>query len=187
VSRRFLLQMAGTSAAGKSTLARAIGRATGAVVIDKDYIKAPMLAPEVPLAGPHGVVTEAGGVPEQAAGHLSYEVFFELTASILAQGFSVIMDSPASFVRIREKGAAIADAHGAGYFIIRCVLTDLDEVQRRMDARVARVSQPVVAGTEVDYRPGTAPLWEPHLALDMGQPIEVTLKRALEYLGRGQG
>jgi predicted kinase len=40
---QFLLQMAGRSGVGKTTLASAIGRATGAVVIDHDGIKARML------------------------------------------------------------------------------------------------------------------------------------------------
>lgn len=188
MSRQFLLQMAGASAFGKSTLASAIGRATGAVVIDKDVIKGTMLAPEMMLDGPAGVVTEAGGIPEQAAGPLAYEVFFELTDAILAQGFSVVMDSPASFVRIRRKGGEIARRHGADYHIIRCLMDDIEEVQRRMDSRSIRASQPITASLGlIDRRPGTAPITEPHLDLDMSRPLEETLSRALAYIGHGQG
>ena len=52
--RRFLLQMAGESGTGKSTLARAVGCETGAVVIDKDVIKSRLLEGDLgrPRAGP---------------------------------------------------------------------------------------------------------------------------------------
>ena len=166
---QFLVQMAGTSAAGKSTLAAAIGRATGAVVIDKDIIKGGMLD---------------GGVPEEIAGPTAYEVFFDLGCSLLAQGFSVVMDSPANFTRIRKWGAQAAASAGACYYIIRCVLGDLDELQRRMDTRAVRSSQPVVAALENYHRPGTSPLTEPHFVIDMSRPLDVSLKRALDYVGR---
>ena len=41
--RQFLLQMAGDSGTGKSTLALSIGRATGAVVLDKDVVQTALL------------------------------------------------------------------------------------------------------------------------------------------------
>jgi predicted kinase len=174
--------MAGTSAAGKTTLAFAIGRATGAVVIDKDIIKGGMLD---------------GGVPEEIAGPTAYDVFLDLGRSLLSQGFSVVLDSPANFESVRDRGRAIADDEMAEYYIIRCVLTDLDEIQRRMDLRATRSSQPTVAALEGYQRPGTSPLHEPHLVLDMSRPLEDTLADALAYLGyqapqksmasRGQG
>jgi predicted kinase len=182
LSRRFLLQMAGTSAAGKTTLAFAIGSATGAVVVDKDIIKGGMLD---------------GGVPEAIAGPTAYDVFLDLGRSLLSQGFSVVLDSPANFEAVRDRGRAIAEEQDAAYYLIRCFLTDLDEIQRRMDAREVRSSQPTVAGLESHHRPGTSPLHEPHLVLDMSRPLEETLTEALEYLGypvlerqragRGQG
>jgi len=166
---QFLVQMAGTSAAGKSTLAAAIGRATGAVVIDKDIIKGGMLD---------------GGVPEEIAGPTAYEVLFDLAGSVLAQGFSVVMDSPAFFDRIRDIGREMVLANGACYYIVRCVLHDIEELQRRMDARAVRSSQPVVAALESYDRPGTSPLTEPHVVINMSRSLDVSLKRALDYIGR---
>lgn len=170
--KQFLLQMAGTSGAGKTTLARAIGHSTGAVVIDKDIIKAGML--DV-------------GVAESVAGGTAYQIFFDLSRSLLEQGFSVIMDSPAFFTHIRERGNAIAAASGACYYIIRCWLPDIEELQRRMDRREARASQPTLANLERFDRPGTSDLCEPHLKLDTSRPLAQTLPEALTYLGHGQG
>ncbi|HXH20874.1 MAG TPA: AAA family ATPase [Dehalococcoidia bacterium] len=168
MSRPFLLQMAGAAGAGKTTLAFAIGKATGAVVIDKDIIKAGMLD---------------SGVPEEVAGPAAYDVFLELGGSLLSQGLSVVLDSPANFTSIRDRGRAIAGDCGAEYYIIRCLLTDLDELQRRMDGRTIRSSQPRVAAPETYVRPGPSPLREPHLALDMSRPLNETLEQTLAYIG----
>jgi predicted kinase len=169
--KRFLLQMHGTSGAGKTTLAFAIGRETGAVVIDKDIVKAGMLDK---------------GVGEELAGPAAYYIFFDLARSFLAQGFSVVLDSPASFTYIRERGAALSETAGARYCIIQCHLGDIEELQRRLDGRSARASQPTRAYIGPDHRPGTSPLNEPHLCLDTSRPVEETLPLALEYLN-GQG
>jgi predicted kinase len=169
--KRFLLQMHGTSGAGKSTLASAIGRETSAVVIDMDILKAGMLD---------------DGVPEDVAGPTAYSIFFDLANSMLRQGFSVVMDSPANFSHIRERGASIAAANGAAYRMIECCIDDLDELQRRLDARFARVSQPKVAHIGADRRPGASPVTEPRLILDTSKPLEVTLPLALAYLRDGQ-
>jgi predicted kinase len=166
--RQFLLQMAGASAAGKTTLAFAIGRETGAVVIDKDIIKGGMLD---------------GGVSEEIAGPTAYDVFLDLGRSLLSQGFSVVLDSPANFTYIREKGMAMAKEHGACYYIVRCVQPDLGELQRRMDGREIRASQPTVATPEGFDRPGASDLTEPHLRLETSLPLDVTLPLALAHIG----
>jgi predicted kinase len=169
--RQFLLQMAGASAAGKTTLAFAIGRETGAVVIDKDIIKGGMLD---------------GGVPEEIAGPTAYQVFLDIGRSLLSQGFSVVLDSPANFTYIREKGMAMAEEFGARYYIVRCMLPDLEELQRPMDGREIRASQPTVAVPEGFDRPGASDLTEPHLRLDTSLPLEVTLPRALAHIGHNE-
>ncbi len=81
--RQFLLQMAGTSAAGKTTLAFAIGRATGAVVVDKDIIKAQH--------------ARWGRLPKKLPAVRPTRSSSTSASSLLAQGFNVVMDSPAFF------------------------------------------------------------------------------------------
>ena len=97
--RRFLLQMAGDSGTGKSTLARAVSRVTGAVVLDKDVYKAAMLD---------------DGLGEAAAGQ-AYVVLFATAGILLEQGHSVILDSAAYFTSIRDRGLELAGRHGAAY------------------------------------------------------------------------
>jgi predicted kinase len=172
--RRFLLQMAGPSGSGKSTLARAIGRSTGAIVIDKDVIKATMLdGGRFPGALPQ---------PEEVAATQSYAVFFALTESLLGMGHSVIMDSPASFDAVRAEGTRMACAAGVVYRIIECRVQNIDELQRRLDNREALSSQLRVAGFDGLARPGTSRLHEPHLTLDTQRPLEECVEAALAYV-----
>jgi predicted kinase len=170
--RGFLLQMAGDSGTGKSTLALAIGEATGAVVVDKDVIKARMLD---------------DGLTEDTAGPLSYAVFFDLGAALLSQGHSVVLDSPASFIYIRDRGRCIAEANCAAYYIIRCCLPDVEAIQKRLDSRIPVASQPRVAAFDTFVRPGTGPLTEPHVTLDTRRPFDEYLAEALAYIGHGPG
>lgn len=95
---QFLLQMAGWMGTGKSTIAVQVGAETGAVVIDHDTTKTAILA---------------AGVPHPPAGAASYEVVFALTRELLAQGHSVIIDSPSVYASIPERGMAAAAATGA--------------------------------------------------------------------------
>ena len=169
-TRSFILQMAGHPGSGKSTLARAIGEATGAVVLDKDVIKTGLLE---------------NGLPEETAGPLAYALFFRTALSLAKQGFSVVLDSPAYFTMIPEKGRDIADAAGATYHIIECSVPDRAELQRRLDTRARVASQSTVTVLEDPYfRPGSAPLSVPHLKIDMSRPLDECLAEALRYIGR---
>ncbi|MPZ49644.1 MAG: AAA family ATPase [Dehalococcoidia bacterium] len=171
--RRFLLQMAGESGTGKSTLAKAIGRATGAVVLDKDIIKSRIL---------DGEEVWMTGLPEEVAGPLHHAIVFDLVDSLLQQGFSVVIDGAAFFPSIRARGQALAEAAGAAYYIIECSLPDLVTLQSRIDSKELMTSQPRVASLSGFARPGTGPITEPHLIIDTRKPPEVCLPDALEYL-----
>lgn len=166
--RRFLLQMAGESGSGKSTLARAIAGATGAVVLDEDVIMSAAMA---------------AGVEKPLAGAVAYEAGFDLARSVLEQGHSVIFDSAAFFVRIREKGRTIAAAADADYRLIECDLSSVEQRQARLRERPPLPSQPAaVEEALTGDRPGTAPLTEPRLTLDTSRPLEEQVALALAYL-----
>src|SRR5688500_17182817 len=97
--------MAGLTGSGKTALSRAIGRATGAAVIDKDVIM--------------GAAQRFGIEPLQT-GPLAYEIGWGVARSMLSNRLSVVLDYPASFVAIRETGACIARETCAAYYIIEC-------------------------------------------------------------------
>ena len=169
-----MVQMAGKPGSGKSTLARGIGAACEAVVLDKDVIKSAALSV---------------GAPEELAAPLAYEVFFDLAASLLDQGCSVVLDSPAFFVSIPEKGWRIASEHGVAYHVIECVCPDPAEQEARLRAGARLRSQPrSVAEVRASLaRPGIVALAELHLEIDTTQPLDACLELALRYLNDGQG
>ena len=166
--RRFLLQMAGDSGTGKSTLARAIGRATGAVVLDKDVLQTALLD--------DGASAASNG--------LAYATMFALARSLLAQHHSVILDSPAYFPSIRERGLDIAEGGGAVYRLIESCCPDETEHEQRLATRESLRSQPVSLAEAVSARsrPGIVALSEPHLVVDTRRPLDVCLAEALAYL-----
>jgi predicted kinase len=172
---QFLVQMTGEPGTGKSTLAKAIGRETAAVVIDKDIVKSRMLDgdPEMGL----------DGLPESIAAPLHHAMMFDLARFVLGQGFSVVLDGAAFYPIIRQRGRAVAEEFGASYFIIDCYCPDLSILQARIDSKSLMSSQYRVASLRGYDRPGTAPLTEPHLRIDTRKPFEVYLTEALAYIG----
>jgi hypothetical protein len=115
---------------------------------------------------------------------------------LLEQGISVILDSPCRFEFIIDGGTAIAAKHSVPYAFIECVLTDEDELRRRMQTRKRHRSQRVA----FDKPPTDAPndvmvdasgeiiihetkypssKW---LQVDTSQSVDQYLDRALDYL-----
>ena len=170
---QFLLQMAGEAGTGKSSLARAIGQANGAVVLDKDYFKAPLLEE---------------GLSEELAAGLAYAVFFSLAGSLLRQGHSLILDSPAFYPSIPARGALLAEEVGATYRLIEC-RCPAESQEQRLNQRQGLASQPASRAAKVAsmLKPEITPLIEPHLTIDTSKPLDVCLEQALRYLERGEG
>jgi predicted kinase len=157
--------MAGEPGAGKSALARVIGRATGAVVIDKDVLKTAALSFDM---------------EDKRAGALAYEAFFALADHLLGQGLAVVLDSPSFYENIPAKGGTIAGARMVPYHFIECVCPDREELERRLLERPRMASQPSQA---VDPAFQTVAPPGAYLRIDTTQPLERCLALALEYLG----
>jgi len=122
----FLIQMSGCPGSGKSTIARAIGRRIGAIVLDHDVLKSALLK---------------NGVETQKAGGASYGSLRALAGSILEQGFSVILDHPCYYDQILHGGMQVAERTAAAYRYIECVIDDLEEIRRRLKNRQSLPSQ----------------------------------------------
>jgi predicted kinase len=116
-----LIQMSGCPGAGKSTIARAIGRRTGAVVLDQDVIKSALLDADVPF---------------DIAGKAAYETAHALARSFLDQRRGVVLDSPCYYQVLLDKGLELSATAGARYRYIECVVEDLEEIRRRLATRM---------------------------------------------------
>jgi predicted kinase len=81
--------MAGSPGTGKSAVASAVGRALGAVVLDKDVVKSALLD---------------ANVGWNSAGEAAHEIMFALAASLLEQGLNVVLDNPSHYAAIPQLG-----------------------------------------------------------------------------------
>jgi predicted kinase len=183
VTAFFLLQMAGAPGGGKSTLARALGQARSAVVLDMDVIKSAVLET---------------GAAWSLAGPAAYEILYALAADLLAQCRPVILDSPSHYPQIPARGMEIAQAHGARYQFIECVCDDSALLEQRLLTRTPRRSQMRGLGQPSPDAGGAMPaakrlgthLWETcrppgeYLMVDTSEPFETVLHAALRYLDR---
>jgi len=133
-----LVQMSGAPGSGKSTIARALARQRGLVIIDHDIVKNAQLS---------------GGLSFAQAGKLSYAVLLSLAEDLLGQGHDVVIDSPCFYDELLEAGQAVAARAGADYRYIECVTDDLDVLDQRLRSRRPLPSQ--VAGVYEEPRDGS--------------------------------
>lgn len=174
--------MAGSPGAGKSTLARAIGAASGAVVLDNDVIRSAILDSDASV---------------QLAGRAAYESLFALAVDLLKQGHNVILDSPCHFQSILDHGMEIAQAAGVTYRFIECICPERAEIERRLITRTPLRSQPrglnlppvdVAQAESSGQSSMAAHKWQTFrpaagaLMLDTSGPLDTYLPAALSYL-----
>lgn len=161
-----VIQMHGLPGSGKSTVARVLGRELGAVVLDKDVIKASLLR---------------SGIEEAIAAPGAYEVYFAQAGDLVLQGHSVILDNPVFWPRVEERWLALTSRAGSPRLLIECVCADLDELQRRLDTREALESQPRGLFHPRRFTPDFEPGGE-RLTLDTTRPLDDLIYDALTYV-----
>ncbi|MFB6718679.1 AAA family ATPase [Kribbella sp. NPDC056345] len=175
--------MSGVPGSGKTTLAKEVARAVGAVRLDHDVVKSGLLE---------------AGVAVELSGRASYEVLYALARDALGGGSCVIIDSPCFWPRILLEGQTMAKEHGAAYKYIECKTADLALVDSRLRTRKRLRSQrlsidrpPVdhestpdevekfVRAAENMQRPAAD-----YLVVDTSTPLSEYLPTALAYLSR---
>jgi predicted kinase len=162
-----VIQMHGEPGSGKSTVARELGARIGAVVLDKDVIKAALLRT---------------GIIEKEAAAGAYEVFFAQARALVDGGCSIILDNPVYWASVEQRWLEIADAAGSPRILIECVCPDDDELVRRLATREALESQPRER-LNPDRYPGIAETqFEPRLVLDTTRPLEDLVADAIGYI-----
>jgi predicted kinase len=161
--------MHGEPGSGKSTIARAIGARLGAIVLDKDVIKAALLRV---------------GTAEQQAAAGAYEVFFAQARALTSAGHSIVLDNPVYWESVEGRWLEISEAAGSPKILIECVCEDRDELLRRLTTRDALESQPRTI-LNPDRHPGIAETqFEPRLVLDTTRALDNLVAEAVAYIDR---
>ena len=136
---RMLVILSGRPGVGKTTIATALARATGAVHVRIDSIEQ---------------VLRDAGVNVRGEG---YSVAHAVAADNLRLGFLVIADCVNPWPLTRQEWRAVADQAGAIALEVEIVCSDADEHRRRVESRHTDISgHPLPAWQDViarDYRP----------------------------------
>jgi predicted kinase len=160
-----LLQMHGEPGSGKTTLAAALAPLLPAIHLDKDIISSALMR---------------GGIAAEVQGPGAYETLRSIAASLLAQGHSVLLDSPCYWPGIEETGRALAARFGVPWFMIECQ-APATAVEQRLASRPRVESNPTRRGAGAG-RPGMYTASCERLILDTTRPIGSLVAESLAYL-----
>ncbi|WP_274310120.1 AAA family ATPase [Solibacillus daqui] len=171
----FFVQMSGFPGSGKSTLALEIANRTGCIIVEHDVTKTALLQSVVECE-----------IEENATGKIAYNTDFALVDFYLAQGRSVILDSPCLYSEIIERGTAISRKYEAKYKYIECYLDDFFEINCRLTSRQKRLSQiSEVKSVEVFHnalKHCKKPLNNDFLTVNSKEPLNSYINQVMEYI-----
>ena len=168
----YLIAMKGHPATGKSTLAEALARSLKWPLLDKDDIKDHTL-----------------GLPND--NELAYAILWQMVATQLRLGVSLIVDSPLAYPALYANAQALVAEHGARLLVVE---TQLDEPiwRQRLEARSSTASKHKIRGWErmeaqLDtynncWRYPIDPAY--HLLVDTAEPLDALLHRVRQRLAR---
>ena len=170
---RFIV-FSGLPGTGKSSLAEIICRRLGIPVFAKDWLEATLRR--------CGLGEDEASA--RAVGYAGYELLTTLALRQLRLGQSVILDSVASFERIREQWRRLAKEYGAEWHVIECVCTDESLQRHRLEERQRYIpGWHELEWAEVErVRRYYEPWEESRLIVDAVRPMEENVEAVLSYL-----
>ena len=167
-----LIVFSGLPGTGKSTLAESVGKQLHFPVFAKDWLEANLLR--------NGLVPT---INEKPLGYASYSLMTTLAERQLMLGQSVILDSVASTETIRATWRQISKQYGADWRVIECVCSN--QAMHRACLGIRKRNIPgwhELTWAEVEKVKQYYAVWEEeHLILDMVNPFEENLSKAITY------
>lgn len=165
-----LIIFSGLPGTGKSKLAEAVARQYEIPVFAKDWLEAALL--------------NAGLKPTERLGYAGYDLLTTLARRQLALGQSVILDSVASFERIRVQWREAAREFKAQWRVVECVCSDEVLHRERLNGRQRNIpGWHELTWSEVErVRSYFEPWKEERLVVDGVRPFPENLQAVLSYL-----
>ncbi len=179
-SKPALFITVGLVGTGKTTLAQALARRLGLVVISSDVTRKGLAG--IPVTE-HRFEDFYGGIYSAELSRRTYDKMFSMAGAVLGEGGAVVLD--ASFIRAEERLSAkrLAQEAGADFFIIECRL-DEKNIKERLVQRLKgetisdgrwEIYQPQKEAFE-PVREATPPK---HAIIDTSKPLEENIRQIL--------
>lgn len=172
-----LIVFSGLPGTGKSRLAEDLARELGVPVFAKDWLEGSL----------RRSLEKAGLQVGEALGYAGYDLLTGLAERQLMMGQSAILDSVASFERIRLVWRGLAERYQAGWRAVECVCTD-ETLQR---ARLGQRQRGIPGWHELEWGEvervrGYYEAWSSQrLVVDAVQPYHQNLAVVREYVREG--
>ena len=165
-----LIVFTGLPGTGKSSLAEAVGRELGIPVFAKDWLEA--------------TLRRSGIEPTKELGYAGYELLTTLAQRQLQLGQSAILDSVASFERIRTRWRELAAQYQAQWRVIECVCSAETAHRARLAARQRDIpGWYELTWEEVERVKTYYAAWQDErLTLDAVNPLAENIAAALSYV-----
>jgi len=167
-----LIIFSGLPGTGKSLLAEAVGRELGIPVFAKDWLEAVLLRSTL-------IPVET----EKQLGSVGYELLTVLAQRQLSLDQSVILDSVASTISIRNIWRELGRKHGADWRVIECICSDMAAHRERLEKRQRGIpGWHELTWAEVEYVRSYYVPWEgERLTLDSMRSVEQNIVDTLKY------
>jgi len=182
-ARPVLFITVGLVGTGKSTLAQALAKRLGLVVIASDVTRKQLAG--VPLKE-HRFDGFDGGIYSAELSRKTYDKMFSAAGDILGEGGSVVLD--ASFIRAEErlKAKRLAGETGADFYIIECQLDEAnikERLARRLEQGSVSDGRWEIYGPQKEaFDPVGEASPEKHVIIDTSQPLGENIKRILDKI-----
>lgn len=165
-----LVVFSGLPGTGKSTLAEHAGRLLHSPVFSKDVLEATLWR--------SGIGREAN------SGFAAYELLTALARDQLRRRQSAILDSVATFERIRSTWRTLAVEHGAAIRVVECICSDVELHRARLGSRRRDIpGWYEVAWDEVERVRQNYEAWnDDRLVLDAAHPLDQNIALLDAYL-----
>jgi predicted kinase len=171
-----LVIFSGLPGTGKSTLAEIVGRKLCIPVFAKDWLEAALvrsgLREPLPCA--------------ERLGYAGYELLTTLAERQLQSGQSAVLDSVATFERIRQQWRDLAARYEAKFCGVECICSDERLHRNRLNGRQRHIPgwYELSWANVLAVRERFEPWADSHLIVDAVNPVDENITAVLTYLSQ---
>jgi hypothetical protein len=182
-SKPMLFITTGLVGTGKTTLAQALAKRLGLVVISSDVTRKKLAG--IPV-NEHRFEEFGTGIYSSEFSRKTYETMFAEAGQILADRGSVILD--AAFIKTGErlKAKEVSKKAGADLFILECVLGE-EGIRQRLTERLAQSSASdgrweIYGPQKSQFEPVVEIPPQNHVIIDTSAPVDETIRQILDKI-----